>query len=91
MKLPENLEKRRIQEPAASSMARAACQGPRIRKEKNGLAIRITDTCEVGVSPDCSVFPGYAYFVTPQTPKLPNEPSVEWHSSGAGSTGRPGE
>jgi hypothetical protein len=65
--------------------------GRRIRKEKNGLVTWITHTIEVGRDPDCSVFPGYAYFVTPQTPKLPNEPSVEWHSSGAGSTGRPGD
>jgi len=47
--------------------------GARIRKEKNGLAIRITNTCEVGIGPSCSVFPPCYYFITPQTPKLPNE------------------
>ena len=54
----------------ASSMDRAACCC-RIRKEKNGLAIRITDTCEVGLSPDCSVFPGRTYFLTPPNSQTP--------------------
>ena len=45
-------------------------QDGRIRKEKNGLAIRITDTCKVGITPDCSVFPSCRYFLS--SPKLPN-------------------
>ena len=43
----------------------------RIRKEKNGLVIRITHTIEVGLGPHCSVFPGYAYFVTPPNSQTP--------------------
>jgi len=31
---PENLEKRRIQEPAASSMARAACQAAELERKR---------------------------------------------------------
>ena len=43
----------------------------RIRKEKNGLVIRITHTIEVGRGPYCSVFPGHAYFVTPPNSQTP--------------------
>jgi len=45
-------------------MARAACRGLRIRKEKNGLA-RITYTCQVGTDRYCSVFPYCPRLITP--------------------------
>tara|TARA_Y100001951_G_scaffold31584_1_gene24745 strand:+ start:144 stop:575 length:432 start_codon:yes stop_codon:yes gene_type:complete len=88
LKLPENLSLSRFQEAGGFLHGPGSWDAARIRKEKNGLAIRTANTCEVGIDPDCSVFPGYAYFITPQTPKLPNEPSVEVLGSGA--AGQPG-
>ena len=43
----------------------------RIRKEKNGLVIGTIDTCEVGLGPNCSVFPCYPYFITPPNSQTP--------------------
>jgi len=69
-KLPEILEISSGSQNGGSWVSPAAGE-ERIRKEKHGLVIRITYTCEVGIGPSCSVFPYCPHFITPQTPKLP--------------------
>jgi len=69
-KLPEILEiSSGSRREAAAGMTRQ--QDARIRKEKHGLVIRITYTCEVGLGPNCSVFPPCSYFVTPPNSQTP--------------------
>ena len=55
-KLPEILEIGSGSRREAAA-GRSQQQDARIRKEKHGLVIRITHTCQVGFSPNCSVFP----------------------------------
>ena len=75
-KLPEILEISSGSRLGGCSWDDQAAGAARIRKEKHGLVIRITYTCEVGLGPDCSVFPYCHHFITPQTPKLPNQLNV---------------
>ena len=70
-KLPENLEISSGSRLGGCSWEGQEAGDARIRKEKNGLAIRITNTCEVGIGPNCSVFPCCSYFITPPNSQTP--------------------
>ena len=71
VKLPENLSLSRFQEAGSFLHGPGSMSGRRIRKEKNGLDVGTTDTCQMGIDPDRSVFPYCSHLITPPNSQTP--------------------